>query len=336
MRINYFGAIGLLSLFAPLLLYGNVKNQFSHLDNDYYIVSPTETIIYDNHTILLSSRSKKTGDWSAQVLLHSENESGYVWVEYLTGKDTCYFEVYAEPSSVNWRKAVVTSDEVSGHRYFHGMITFKSNEVEDTIYVKYDLVPTKPVVKEVKFTYEDFDYEWGEFKNPLYTFTIRSEKANSLFFSESFPTEIFEEDVFLATTEIIPQSIGNSTYECSLLFEWNQKVFVYAANKYGSSMLSDTICLANYINDLQIKEYLENLSSILDVPRYELFELSVIDGVMSLNDIVKEISVWTFDGRCVMRKRNICSVDLGILEKGAYNIIIIDRKNNEHLKKIAL
>lgn len=335
MRRNYFGVIWGTFIFAPLLLYGNDTNQASRLDNDRCIVAPTETIIYENHIILLSSRDKIAGDWSANILLHSEDESGYVWVEYLTEKNNYCFEVYAESGSVNWRKAVITNDEVSGHRYFHGMVTFKSKEVEDTIYVKYSLVPTRPIVKEVLFSFENFDYEWGIFENPLYTFTIRSEKANSLIFHESFPSESFEEDIFL-TTEIIPQSIGNSTYQCSLFFEWNQEVVISAANEYGASMLSETIYLIDYINDLHIKEYLVNLTGIFDTPYYELHEYCILGNVVSFNDIVKELSIWTLDGKCVMRKSNIRCVDLGALEKGVYNIIVVDRNNNKHFKKIGL
>ena len=186
-------------------------------------IESTGGILHRNDTLTFISDGKKEGSWSAYVLLHSDSEENE-YVKFLEEENSSFFNVYADPDAANWRKAVRTEDFNSGNAYYVGMVVFQTESESDTVKIVLDLVPTRPTIKEIAFTYDYFDYEWGYYENPLYNIKINSVGWHSMYAYETLPYDGFSEK-FLLSYICDMDTLGNDTYSVDLYNTWEQKIF---------------------------------------------------------------------------------------------------------------
>lgn len=297
-------------------------------------IKPICRVLQRNDTLTFMSNGKKQGTWSAYVLLHTDTGEE-VYTKFLEENNSSTFEVYANHNTVNWKKSVRIEDMTNGHTYFKGIVVFRDETECDTVNIKFDLVPTRPVIEKVTFTYDYFDYEWGYYENAIYNINISSEGWQTMYSYETPPYEGFNEK-FLHSYICEMDTLDNDMYAVEQYHTWEQRIFFVAYNEYGSSIYSDTISTVDYIDDSKVLEYIYETTLVENATIQDSFDFTIKDGVLFMDGEVRSCSVCTLDGRKVRQEDNVRFMDLRTLDKGTYCITIIDNNNKINSKKVVL
>lgn len=224
------------------------------------IVDDGEVIITDDtpHTFVMEDNVP--GNWDAYVLFANDAGIQY-WQKYLSIMDTPQFTVYAEGELLAWNKAVAIKDTVNGNIYNPGMVVCR----KDTSYFYFNVLPTQPIIEKVAFTYDSFDYEFGEFVNPKCYVEMTMKRSGQIYY-------YVDNGSWLVDTDYInPTEIGENKYAYTFdgsenYWSWMSYIWMKSFNDYGSSEATE-LNIINYVDNPKVLEYvneLVNSSSSLD------------------------------------------------------------------------
>ncbi len=306
-------------------------------------ITPSNALVTERESVTFQHGNADAGDWELFIeVQHSYNKS---WKKYLEASDSRHFEVYADAGAFDWHYCSRVVE--NSHSYHKGMVVFSNEAVRDTAYLRLDLAPLRPILRNVNIDYDYFDYELWDFVNPQITFDVECERASfgdrqvtfNLWRSEYSPQKFGEYFFGICEPLLSPDVIklSENVYRFSTIFTWEQKIYLLGHNSYGFSAPSDTVFTNDYITDPDILALIDRVvSGVGDVSCDGKTQMSVKDGKITMSSAVPEINVSSIDGVVVASRRNCSQIDIAALPKGIYCAVAIDSKGNKLIKKFTL
>lgn len=310
----------------------NNNNIQHNADGESYIY-PHSVMIKDKNANVFYNRDRKNTRWTSYIYVKDISDK-YKWERYDT--DTAvYYSLTARPKAFPWHYAVIRYDASNHHCYMDGIVVCSTNERCDTAKVVFDLLPTKPIINNVDFKYDFFDYEDGDFVNPQLHLDIQTEGYRELWFLTTTGFEGPSEDFFSILYEAEVDSLKNGHQFVSSPFGWDQKFCVLALSDFGFSIPSDTILTSDYIKDQNIHNYFNQTSGVNSVRNKAASTFRVMNGRIVFSSRQSYIRIYNAQGQLVGQKNNSEYIDVSNIGKGIY--VLQSRNPKGQIKqKIAL
>ena len=116
-------------------------------------------------------------------------------------------------------------------------------------------VPTIPVIEEVKYIYDSFDYGHIAFVKPRLELVVKTKKMTSL---QIWDSRIDNMIVWNSRNYNSYECVGEETYRLILTnLQWAAVLKMRACNELGKSDFSETIYIKDYIEDPAIKDLID-------------------------------------------------------------------------------
>ncbi|MBQ5982352.1 MAG: hypothetical protein IJL54_09325 [Prevotella sp.] len=228
--------------------------------------------------------------------------------------------------------------------YYIGKVEYNTmNGVSNSFDVKFDLLPSKPHVLDVNYTY---NYEWEcmlqvpNLDGSL-ILNVKSDKAEYYYISYSTDSFLFTAPDWFGVVYGPSELYNNFTNPAKLRLNkvnWGEYFFVKAGNQYGW-VSGDTLCTTDYIKDVYVLEQIEMVrQKVLNINN----QLSPYDIVIEQNnssisvvgdmDEILSYDVYTLMGNRVYHGLVHSSISTHTWRKGLYIVSI----NNKHGKKVII
>lgn len=318
---------------------------FAESISDSEIVA-SSYLIKRNDMAVFSLSGKKPANWTVYILKEiwssESNQYQMEWHKYLEKSESIFFEVSAKATHFDWKRAMKTIDYETGHTYFDGIVVCEHDNIEDTVYIKFDVLPTRPIILNAALSYDYFDYDWRNFIDPIFEMTVDSKECDVIYLlsSEPYP-DIIGEYHFYIQDSPTNVKIDDNTFRLYYdRYTWDLKMFLFATNEFGISAYSDTIYSNDYIEDPQILKFVEDEMNyemgIHDRYDNQPHNLFVKDGSLCFTGIAKQLSVYRIDGKIMKTVTNTSSINISNLPKGIYTVIAVSNDNRKYSLKVIL
>lgn len=301
-----------IDLFGETLISRQIDQDGKLYDIDTYFTSPS------NLTINLTNK-EFIGEWAVEVLTNADDYMPITFNEPLDWQ--CTINPFdASIKEIWWNFAQKMDNEAFNRSFFQIRVSFTTEDgKKDEIYLNWGLLPTRPIISNVDFTYQ---YNWVHdeiYPNGNFSFDVYSEYAQKfhMYYSQSF---LFE------PTDLLTVMISYDTDGFSRLSydaDWGEYVQVVAVNYFGY-VAGDLICTTSYITDEDIlkrieelKENagLEDISTDVTAPSCQWK-----NSILTFDTMVENIYVYDLNGRLQYTVREGDTVDLSTIPKGIYII----------------
>lgn len=295
-------------------------------------VFPHYVVIKDKNVNVFFNRDRKNARWASYIYVKDFTRK-YKWERYDT--DTAvYYSLMARPEAFPWHYAVIRYDASNHHCYIDGIVVCSTKERCDTAKVVFDLLPTKPIINNVAFEYDSFDYADGDFVNPLLHLDIQTERYRELWFLTTTGFEGPSEDFSILYNADV-DSLKNGHLFVSSPFGWDQKFCVLARNDFGLSLPSDTVLTSDYIRDQNIHNYFNQASSVSGVRNMAESTFRLIGGRIVFSCRQSYIRIYNTQGQLISQNNNSEYIDVSNIGSGIY---VLQSRNPKGLikRKIAL
>ena len=197
----------------------------------------------------------------------------------------------------------------------------------ESVILRWGLVPTRPVISDITFTYV-YDWEWDDIW-PNGNFTFKVEYLDAERIEYNVTASFLFGPPFYFTTRYVIDSPSPVIIEYDA--DWGEFIQVSVGNSYGSAH-SDIICTTDYITDQEILDRIQEIAGIEEVKgdgRNPL--LSTEDSTLSFTEPV-DVSVYDLSGKQILSAGHIQTVQLSSLKSGIYIISYRNRTKNYNLK----
>lgn len=298
------------------------------IEQEGNLICVSEEIQSPNPIRVFLVDDKLIGEWTLEILTIND--------EYCTAQKKSGLPVYEIDHVKNLLQynPLWFYEDGSDHKIFKIRVIFRSEGGEqDSIDLKFDLLPTPPVINNVKFSYT-FNWETNEiWPNGKLSFDVISERAGCFLLGFSY-------DCLFETPDEFPywhiyEAKGKTTtivYDA----EWGEYITVKSLNGYGEVM-GDTICTTDYIIDEDILKRIHNLQ-LGSVEQSELNDNGDIitkwdNNTLTFETIVEEIYVFDIAGRLCLSKKATDKIEMSDLTEGIY-IIAYQVKSKQYKFKI--
>ena len=254
-----------------------------------------------------------SGDWTLEVL---KNNKEYETISlFSVYPDHCTFD----PKTISWWKAHKTYSKEHNQHFFTLKASFKANcEENDFIIIKLGLVPSKPIISNINFTYK-YDWEFDDiYPNGVFAFDITSERAVTymLNLSDSFRFEPPES--YFVCWPYDAHATNHIEYDA----DWGEYLIIEATNEFGT-IYSDEICTTDYIYDEKVLNRINELKKMADEnsididhqePSFILDNNSIIFNALPPD----KIHIFDLTGRIHYSGGVSPQIDISGLHKGIY------------------
>lgn len=223
-----------------------------------------------------------------------------------------------------------------GKQLFWGAIISDNGIKKDTLNFYFDLLPTKPMIKSFELNYDSFkDFD---FINPRYKLVFEAQNFDGLTAyhveDESFDTM---NSLMNYTSDLKSNWIDDNLYEASEPnWAWNEDIFFYTTNHFGSSLPSDTIYVNDYI-DSEINKKMKNFYNQynkIDLVSND-YHFKIVNRSIVFRQNIPNITIYDILGNIVKTEENSDCINIESLPKGLY-ILKMKIYNKILTKKISL
>lgn len=323
--------INIFSVTAQDLIKHEFKQDWKMHDLDKVITSPSVIWLYlTNENI--------EGEWYAEVLtkdnVYEDISSVFILDDH---PDRCAIDpinVIDPIKNTSWRNAKKIFDETLNRDLFEIKVTFTADDgSSDSVTLMWALIPSRPRIRDVEFTYE-YDWEWDEiYPNGIFSFIVESEDADlyTLHISESF---LYEPPGFFSwcmNTDASPEGTLIS-YDA----DWGEYLVLVAINRFGSSV-ADVFCTTSYIHDQTILDRIneiKNNSSVEIHPDSDASFFSWDGKTLNFIDRADKISLYSITGKLIGTWEYTDSIDLSDYPNDIYIVSYWYNSNNYNNKII--
>ena len=296
-----------------------------------------ETAMLADDTCLFTLPGGTPARWSLHVL-QQRMEEPPVWTKCAEQTKSTHLEFCPRQCDFPWWSALQTTDAGAAENvYYRGMLRCEQKGRTDTAYIRFNLAPTKPVIREFRFTYDAFDYDSGDFINSSAEYWVESSRAKEFVvrLSEYHPEERGDYH-FRVWHFDVGERIEGDLFRIVSDFTWDQKIFLYAKNAFGISLHSDTLYTTNYIQDKEILAFIRDELTGTGVLGTDDEAAIFSHGTVRTQFRARHIHISDLNGRIWKEGRNISSLSLTDLPKGTYIAIITKENGHRITKKIML
>lgn len=278
-------------------------------DINTHFTSPSELTIY------LSNEFTR-GKWSVEFLTKDDTyQSISCWRAY-TG--TC---TISPAEYVGWNYAKRIYDETLNQDLFQFRVSFTTTDgIKDEIYLLWGLLPTRPIISNVLFTYI-YDWEYDDiYPNGNLSLDVYSKYAQKFEFNTS-ASGLFERPDWFGY--VIYYNADELLKVKDYKADWGEYIDIAAGNHFGY-VHSDVICTTSYITDEEILKRIEELreqAGVEDVsidvaaPSYRWN-----NSILTFSVPIENISVYNLKGILQCSIKDSDMLDLSHLPKGLYII----------------
>lgn len=293
------------------ILSSQIEQNGEMLDAENYFTSPSDLTVSLTNDLI-------RGKWTVEILTNDDDYQIFpCWYER-TGK--CIISP-REYGFDNWSNAMRIYNETLNRDFFQLRVSFtpKGEERED-VYLKLGLLPSRPIISNVEFTYT---YDWKYdiiFPYGNFAFEVYSESAK-IFQMHISENSLFEQPEFFMFSRIFYASdFLMINYEDA---DWGEYIYLSAGNDFGYTH-SEVISTTSYITDEDILKRIEELkenAGIEDVstdaiaPSYRWN-----NSVLTFNTPIELAHVYDLSGRLQYTASECETMDLSNLSKGIYII----------------
>lgn len=265
------------------------------------------------------------GKWSIEILDK--------WEEYQPVAGIQPYEGYCviDPEiiqTLKWYDLMMEYDTSLNRDLFILRLSFSSDGGQyESITLKWGLVPTRPVINDVTFTYV-YDWEWDDiWPNGSFVFTVDSQDAERLEYhvtqSFQFGPPFFFTNCY-AIDSPLPATIDYNA-------DWGEFIQVSASNKYGWAH-SDVICTTDYITDQDILNRIQEIAGVNSIDGEQNDPLiSTDNSTLSFTEPV-DVSIHDLTGKLIQSVTHQETVSLTDLQTGIYLISYRNLKKTFNLK----
>lgn len=281
------------------------------LDVGTFFTSPSDL------TISLINNSIR-GEWTVEILTKEGNYQIFpCWHEHI-GK--CIISP-REYGFDNWSDAMRIYNKTLNRDFFQLRVSYTNKDDErEEVYLNLGLLPSRPVISNIEFTYT-YDWEYDLiFPNGNFVFDVYSESAK-IFQMHISENSLFEQPEFFMFSRIFYASdflIIN--YEDA---DWGEYFYLSAGNDFGYTH-SDVISITSYITDVDILRRIEELkeNAGLEDTSTDVTAPSCQwkNSILTFDIMVENIYVYDLNGRLQYTVRKGDTVDLSTIPKGIYII----------------
>ncbi len=197
-----------------------------------------------------------------------------------------------------------------------------------------DHKPTKPTLEDVKFVYNDFDYDLLRFDDKArFEVTLHCERAKTFITKSVQDIAAVTGDTYIYyDSNPETEALGGDRYKLSVMFDFDIDIYFYGSNDYGRSVSSDSIHANDYIKDPAIIEALNQAAAIKDIAAGGNGQITVSGGRVSFSPDVKTVTVTDLSGQALIHRDSHEEICPGDLKRGFY-IIKATTKDNRHITK---
>jgi len=294
------------------------------------MISVSEEIQSTNPIKVFLVDDNLSGEWTHELLTKND---GYCILQKTSGHSV--YEI--EPTKNLFQyKPLWFYEDGSDHEIFKIRVTFRSDDGrQDCVELKFDLLPTRPVISNVKFSYT-FNWETNEiWPNGKLTFDVTSERSERFLLGYSGgrgfnPPEYYNWFVYEAKG-------ATTTIEYDA--EWGEYLVIKALNKIGEVMGDTIICTTDYITDEDILKRIHDLQfgsvGHVELNDNENFITKWDNNTLMFKTIVDEVCVYDIASRLCLSEKATDSIELSDLKKGIY-IIAYRVKSKQYKSKIII
>lgn len=268
------------------------------------------------------------GEWSISIF---DNDVEEPVIRLKTEEATDAFVVPID--SIDWYGAATFDVPGDSSAYFKGMVhVVLENGKEDSIPVRFDLLPLEPEIVGASFVYTQYNWEYDDFlHNAEFSIYFRSERCDkyilesgdSYFFE--FPQHDYRRYFFTKEFGNLYKGVDSILIVRTTSTDWGQFYRLIVGNKYGWRAANDTLCTTDYITDPKILARLEELereyTSVVPNMIEESFRIcrqGDVVKVIGSEGLVSELVVSSYSGVVVKRVVNNSSIDISDLPGGFY------------------
>lgn len=317
--------------------------QMSHAENlisDYVIqgegVYPSTHVFTDPAPLRFSlNDTSMQGEWSFSLLTNDDTYMDAAFTPIESG--ICEFYPLEIPSRRwIWETKPIFNDSLD-RDIFMLRVSFISEDGErDSRDIRLGLLPTRPVISEVSYTYR---YNWEKDyiePNACFSFKVKSEGADEIIIHESNPY-LYEPPAFYGLSEGFK---GMEEVEINYDEDWGVYLYVSAGNHFGF-VCSEVICSTDYITDPAILSRIAELKEKdtgIDEIENEVPGNFRWDGTFLIFPaIVSSVSVVDIGGREILSASNVESLNLSSLATGIYIVVYkLENQNNGIINRIKI
>lgn len=301
--------------------------QMSHAENlisDYVIqgegVYPSTHVFTDPAPLRFSlNDTSMQGEWSFSLLTNDDTYRDAAFTPIESG--ICEFYPLEIPSRRwIWETKPIFNDSLD-RDIFMLRVSFISEDGErDSRDIRLGLLPTRPVISEVSYTYR---YNWEKDyiePNACFSFKVKSEGADEIIIHESDPY-FYEPPAFYGLSEGFK---GMDEVEINYDEDWGVYLYVSAGNHFGS-VRSEVICSTDYITDpailARIAEIKDMETGVGEVGSDKPDSYRWDGTVLTFPDIVSSVNVVDMGGREILSASDVESLNLSSFANGIYMVV---------------
>ncbi len=325
--------LGIIFMSAGDLYGGNLISRQIEQNGSFYDAGTYFTSLSDL-TIRLTD-NEIDGDWNVAILNEKDE---YVDIPFIiTDYRQCVITPFDDTIiEISWREAKKIYNESLNRDFFQLKVTYTaSDKNKDEIYLKWGLVPSRPIISNIIFIANSCDWDWEYdmiFPYGDFSFDVYSDNADRFNFNFSEGC-LFEKPDFFGCVRAYDASDNLRIYHDA---DWGEYFYIVATNYLGYSS-SDVFCTTDYITDeiiLRRIEELKNEAGIGDVsidvapPTYQWN-----NSTLTFNTQIDQIHIYDLSGRLCHKTDNCDTVDLSDLHNGFY-IIVYQYKSQIYKTKI--
>lgn len=228
---------------------------------------------------------------------------------------------WIDPSKFSWRNSKKFFKEELNRDLYRIKIEASAQEEQDSLILNWGLLPTRPIIKDVEFTYE---YDWTDdwiYPNGLFSCMVEASYVDRywIWLSESF---LFEAPVpvnYTSFYEFMPSLDKRFEYDA----DWGEFLRICAYNSYGF-VYAEPICTSWYIEDEDILKRLDEIketgmNKVDNVSDESLIKLEGRDILFA--DCMDNVSIYNLTGALINSFKDLESVNLSELKSGVYLIV---------------
>lgn len=200
----------------------------------------------------------------------------------------------------------------------------------DTIDVKMALLPSKPQISDVSYSYV-FDWETLDiWPNGYFSFKVRSDRATSynILYSDSFLFEYEEVPFTVQGFKSAQRPDGDLIgYDA----DWGEFVRVIAYNYFGQAKCDSILLTTDYIYDEDVRACIESLrpsAGITDMIKSDGIGFKIENRTVTFEENAEMVYVYNTTGAVMGQWLRTKTVDLSYLPSGIY--ILSYCANNKH------
>ena len=253
------------------------------------------------------------GEWTLEILDKSEN------FKTVHGLKPYYGYCLINPDILQGSVKQGLSKEYDpglNRDLFTLRLSFRADTGQDeSIILKWGLVPTRPVISDVTFTYV-YDWDWDDiWPNGNFIFKVEYQDAERVEYNVTRSFQFGPPFFFSSCYPIESPSPAIIDYDA----DWGEFIQVSAGNKYGWAH-SDIICTTDYITDQDILNRIQEIAGVRSVDGEANDPLiSTDNSILSFTEPV-DVSIYDLSGKTILSVTQEETVSLSTLPSGIYMI----------------